>query len=291
MDAPPTLAAPAPTDPPAISAPADAAPPPLPSGVIAPTPAENPQETPQAPEGESAPLPQLPPPAPAPAAPAAAPPTKSTLEDTWPSKPAMARRLEPANEDDSPFQPRARAASGVEFGVGGFLHSGIAESGVAGFSPFVTDPIGDNVFLRMALEVGKAPSSGLQMLWLAGRLDACWATSGNYSSGGGMRLDLCGGADAGATLVSAGTGGDPPATEQTLLYVDVGPTVDLRAEIGEAAAVTLRFGLGLNIARDSFVDGSGDSTQPPIVALHFELDLSWLLPRSGGHDSGLAALR
>src|SRR6185437_3913370 len=117
--------------------------------------------------------------------------------------------------------------------------------------------------------------------WIAGRLDACFQTTGNYARGNGMRLDLCAGIDGGATFVGSGTGGAPPTAGQTLPSIAVGPSVALHGELGRDAALTVRFGAGLNIARDSFEDGTGDGSEPPLATLQLEVDFSWSLPSGG----------
>ncbi len=175
-------------------------------------------------------------------------------------------------------EPEPPGAHSVDLGVGSFLRSGVGPSGVFGVSPFVTDRIGEDVFLRLAASLGTSPASGLHMTWVTGRLDTCGTISGNYAAGSGLQLDVCGGADVGATFVRSGSGGNPPLLAQTLPYIDFGPSVDLRAELGAKVALTLRVGLGLNVARDAFIDTTGSSIQPPLAAIHLELDLSWVLP-------------
>jgi hypothetical protein len=175
-------------------------------------------------------------------------------------------------EPDEP--PRAHA---VDLGFATFLKSGIADSGVTGISPFVTDELGRDVLVRIAVSVGQAPASGLHLTWLAGRLDTCWANSGNYAVGSGLRFDLCGGADIGSTFIPSTTASAP----QTLPFIDIGPSFDLRAELGPNAAFLLRTGAGVNVARDSFVDSTGASFQPPLFTLDVEVALSWTLSSSG----------
>ena len=162
----------------------------------------------------------------------------------------------------------------VDLGVATFLKSGIADAGVTGVAPFVAVGLGPDVFLRVAGAVGQQPASDRHLTWLTGRLAACAATAGNYAVGSGLRLDLCGGASVGATIVASTSAG--PA--QTLPYADVGPSVDLRAELGPSAALLLGVGAGVEVARGSFVDAAGASVEPPLLTLDVEVALSWTLP-------------
>jgi hypothetical protein len=179
--------------------------------------------------------------------------------------------------DATPEEPKG--AHAIEFGFGGFLRSGIAESGVVGVTAFLEEGLGKSVFLRLAALAGQAPANGLRMTWAAGSVATCMGSDGNYARGSGLRLDLCGGLDAGATFVASGTGGSPPNVGQSLPYIAFGPSVGLRAELGTGAALTFRFGLGLNVARDQFTDSTGTLVEPPLASLHLELDISFDLPR------------
>jgi hypothetical protein len=167
--------------------------------------------------------------------------------------------------------PRAHA---VDLGVATFFRSGVASSGVVGLSPFVTDELGRDVFVRIAGFVGQAPANGAQLTWVAGRLDTCAEVFGNYAAGSGLRLDLCGGADVGASLIAASS----ESAAQSLPYIDIGPSVDLRAEVGPSAAILLRGSAGLSIARDLFVDPTGATYQPPLATFDLEVAFSWTLP-------------
>jgi hypothetical protein len=98
----------------------------------------------------------------------------------------------------------------VELGVGTFLLAGVGSSGVVGLSPFVTDSLSEAVFLRISVAVGESPQSVMRMTWAAGRLDTCLAVPGHYAERNGLRLDLCGGLDAGFTYISSATLPDAP---------------------------------------------------------------------------------
>jgi hypothetical protein len=199
----------------------------------------------------------------------AAPPT-ATITPRYAEERPATPSIEPAPS------PEAHA---VELGMGTFLRSGVASGGVVGLSPLVTDELGREVFVRIAASVGQPAQGGLHLTWVAGRLDTCSEMLGNYAAGSGLRLDLCGGADVGATFIGA----TKANVAQSLPFVDIGPSVDLRAETGPHAALLLRAALGLSVARDTFVDETGAAYQPPLVDLDLEIALSWSLP---GEPSG-----
>ncbi len=194
--------------------------------------------------------------------------------------PAIVERQEQERSTATPVDsepgPRAHA---VDLGVATFFRSGVASSGVVGLSPFVTDELGRDVFVRIAAFVGQAPANGVQLTWVAGRLDTCSEMFGNYAEGSGLRLDLCGGADVGASLIAASS----ESAAQSLPYIDIGPSVDLRAEVGPSAAVLLRGSAGLSIARDLIVDPTGATYQPPLVTFDLEVAFSWTF--ASGHPT------
>jgi hypothetical protein len=178
----------------------------------------------------------------------------------------------PADEAPSTSSAHAgRTGRPLELGATTFLLSGIGTSGVLGISAFFEDPLSTDVVLRVGLAAGKSFDGDLPTTWLGGRLDTCWAATGNYATGQGLTFGLCGGADVGATLFG-GAGGRPG---QTLPFIAVGPSAELGAELGARATLLLRAGVGLSIARDSFVDGSGERIDPSLGVERAEVGLSW----------------
>jgi hypothetical protein len=161
----------------------------------------------------------------------------------------------------------------ADLGATTFLLSGIGTSGVQGLGVFFDDPLSTDVVVRVGLGAGKSLEGDLPTTWLGGRLDTCWIAAGNYAAGQGLVFGLCGGADVGATLF----GGAEGRASQTLPFIAVGPTVELGAELGARATLLLRAGVGLSIARDSFVDGSGERTDPSLGIERAEVGLSWKL--------------
>jgi len=153
----------------------------------------------------------------------------------------------------------------------------VGSSGVLGLSPFVTEGLSEAVFLRFSLGIGQSPQTLMRMTWAAGRIDTCLSVPGNYAERNGLRLDLCGGIDAGFTYIASGTLPEAPQDGQTLPYVDLGPSVDLRGDIGARAAVTLRGVLGINVARGQFLDATNTRVDSPIGSARVELNFSWRL--------------
>ena len=159
----------------------------------------------------------------------------------------------------------------LEMGATSFLLAGVGTAGVLGVSAFVGDPLSTDVVLRLALAGGKAFEGTLPTAWAGGRLDTCYLVTGNYAAGQGLSFGLCGGADIGVTLL----GSDNGRPGQTLPFVAVGPTLEIGAELGSAATLLLRAGVGLSLARDTFVDGSGDRIDPSPGTERAEVGLSW----------------
>jgi len=174
-------------------------------------------------------------------------------------------------------EPPPPGAHTVEVGAGTFLLAGVGASGVVGVSPFFTDGLSESVFLRVSVAAGESPQGDQHITWGAGRIDTCLEVPGNYADRNGLRLDVCGGLDGGVTYIASGSGPVAPHDGQTLPYLDVGPSVDLRGDLGELAAISLRGVLGLNVARSSFVDISGVRVDSPVGSARIELDLSFRL--------------
>jgi hypothetical protein len=98
---------------------------------------------------------------------------------------------------------------------------------------------------------------------------------GSYRVYQGLQLDLCGGTDVGATyFVSGDQAGEPPEG-RTLPYVDLGPSLALRGELGDKSAVWLRSSAGINVVRAGFDDSLGVRQTPPLASFRLELGFSW----------------
>ena len=163
----------------------------------------------------------------------------------------------------------------VEVGVGSFLLSGPGPSGILGGAVFLFDEVADNFYLRPSLAAGEAPGAFARSTWATGRLDACTRVPGNYRVYQGLQLDLCGGADVGATYFASGTQPGEPAQGKALPYLDLGPSIALRGELGDKSAVWLRAGGGINLARPGFDDSQGTRQTAPPASFRLELGFSW----------------
>jgi hypothetical protein len=147
----------------------------------------------------------------------------------------------PSREPDW-FLRNDDGARTLEVGVSGFLMSGVHGGPMAGPSPYLVAETAHGIFLRPALAFGRTigtPAPGESRgTWLDSRLDACLRVPGLYSTGGGLQLDLCAGGDLGVTVAS-GSG--------TFPYAALGPSLDIRGELGKNMAVTLRGVFGINL--------------------------------------------
>jgi hypothetical protein len=162
----------------------------------------------------------------------------------------------------------------LEVGAGAFLLAGGVAGGYAGISPFVVGELKGGVFLRPSLAFGESVDRAVRATLALARIDTCGRMRGLYARGSGIQLDVCGGLDAGLSRVTAGDFAGAPSEALTLPFIAIGPSVDLRAEMGRLA-VTLRAGAGVNVARESFVDSTGMRVEAPLVPLRFDLALSW----------------
>jgi hypothetical protein len=200
-------------------------------------------------------------------------------EITWPA-PAVLEKPSPEHDwylhnDDERT---------LELGVGAFLMAGTGANTVAGASPYLVVEAGHGVFLRPSLAIGQsvaplASPTELRATWGAARFDACLRLPGLYTRHHGIQLDTCGGADLGFTHFGAappGTAGTPVSVV-TALFASIGPSLELRGELGGSMAVALRGVAGLNVVRAGFEDGTGAQVEAPLWSGRIELALSWRL--------------
>jgi hypothetical protein len=162
----------------------------------------------------------------------------------------------------------------LEFGMSGFLMTGTGGGAMVGPSPFLYIEAGHGIFLRPSLAFGQTLTSwpgnngNISGTWLGTRFDTCARLPGLYPTRSGMQVDLCGGADFALTLLDAG---------QTLGFIAVGPSLDLRGELGNNLAVALRGVVGVNLLQPGFVDQNGTPETVPGWSGRGELALSWSL--------------
>jgi hypothetical protein len=167
------------------------------------------------------------------------------------------------------------------------LFSGGGAGSYAGASPFLVAELGQSVLLRPSFAFGQSVASGLRSSWGAARFDTCLRIPGLYTPGSGIQLDLCGGLDVGVSYVASGTQQGEPSTGQTLPYVSLGPSVDLRAEVG-SRAVTLRVAIGADVAREGYTDVMGTPMDANPWPVRLELGFSWDLHAQPPQEPGTA---
>jgi hypothetical protein len=221
-------------------------------------------------------------------APAEAPPTEppsdfgvadSHAEITWPA-PAVLEKPSPEHDwylhhDDERT---------VELGVGAFLMMGTGADPLAGASPYVVVEAGNGIFLRPSLAAAESVTSlrfagDVRATWGTARFDTCLRLPGLYTRHHGIQLDTCGGADLGFThfgTPSVGVAGSPTSA-MTIPFASVGPSIELRGELGGALSIALRGLAGLNLTRTRFYDVTGEPTTTPALSGRIEVALSWRL--------------
>jgi hypothetical protein len=214
--------------------------------------------------------PASPPVAAAPAAKAAPAPTSlvATVADSqstdslWPP-PAPVEKPPPEGE----WYLHHDDARTLEIGVAGFLMSGAGAGAMAGASPYIIVEAGRGVFLRPSLAVGQSLTAlnsppVLNALWVTGRFDTCLRLPGLYTQNRGIQLDLCGGADFG--FLSDST------DDITLPFVSVGPSLDLRGELGSSLSASIRTVAGVNVTSETI-----GPVYQPLWSGRLELAFSW----------------
>jgi hypothetical protein len=163
----------------------------------------------------------------------------------------------------------------LEAGIGSFLMAGGATGGYVGATPFLVDELGPLASVRPSLLLGQSVPGGPRSMLLAARFDTCLRVPDNYAHGAGVQLDLCAGLDAGVSYVAATT--LPTAVPgQTLPYVDLGPSIGVRAEVGRLA-VLLRGVGGIDLARESYRDATGTTVDAMAGMLRLELGFTWMV--------------
>jgi hypothetical protein len=170
----------------------------------------------------------------------------------------------------------------LEVGLGAFLMTGAGAIPMGGLTPFVLVEAGSGVYLRPSLVVGQSLSpltagADARATVAATRFDACLRMPGFYSQHRGMQLDTCFGADLGFTVIGGAPAGSPgvPLNGLTLPYSSIGPSLELRGELGSALAVTLRGLAGLDVLQEGFTDATGARVDAMAWTGRGELAMSW----------------
>jgi hypothetical protein len=133
---------------------------------------------------------------------------------------------------------------------------------------------GRGAFVRPSLLVGESTGTTARSTLGAARVDACARLDGNYRRGNGIALDLCGGLEGGWAVVQAGDQAGQPSRATGLPLFDLGPSLDLRAEL-DRLAITTRLVAGFDPTGASYVDATGARFQAPAWPFRFELAISW----------------
>ncbi len=183
-------------------------------------------------------------------------------ESLWPA-PAPTVKAPP----ESDWYLHHDDARTFEVGVAAFLMAGAGAGAMAGASPYLIIEAGQGVFLRPSLAIGQtlAPLNQppiVSALWMEGRFDTCLRIPGLYTQDRGMQLDMCGGTDFGFLSVAS--------ADVTVPYVSLGPSLDLRGELGSVLSASIRGGAGLNVT-----SGTTGPVFQPLWSGRLELALSW----------------
>jgi len=212
------------------------------------------------------------------------PPPELGLADThgemaWPA-PAVLEKPSPEHD----WYLHHEEDRTLELGVGAFLMMGSGTNTLAGASPYVVVEAGHGVFLRPSLAVGQsltplASASEVRGTWGAARFDSCLRLPGLYTRHRGIQLDTCAGADLGFTYFGGAPTGSvgTPVNVMTVPFASVGPSFELRGELGGTFSVALRGLAGVNLTRETFPDGTGTLVETPLWSGRIELALSWRL--------------
>jgi hypothetical protein len=181
-------------------------------------------------------------------------------------------------------EPHREEPSMIEIGLGTLLMGGTGAHATLGLTPYAVVETTGGLLLRPALVVGESAmpldrSDRANATWVATRVDVCSRLPGAYARGRGIQLDLCGGAEAGLAHFAAAPGGDTgsgaPATGTTLPEMSLGPSVDLRGELGKELSISLRGVTGINVVRGGFADTHMSWIEVPWLSERFEVALSW----------------
>jgi hypothetical protein len=203
-----------------------------------------------------------PPASPTPASPVAASADSQSTDVLWPA-PAPVEKPPPEDE----WYLHHEDTRTLEVGLAGFLMSGAGAGAMAGASPYAIIETGRGVFLRPALFVGQALTAVnsppvTNALWMAMRIDTCLRLPGLYTKDRGIQLDLCGGTDFGFLADST--------DNVTLPFVSVGPSLDLRGELGSSLSASIRGVTGVNVTSETV-----GPVYQPLWSGRLELAFSW----------------
>jgi hypothetical protein len=176
--------------------------------------------------------------------------------------------------------PREEARA-LEIGLGTLLMTGTGANAMLGITPSLVIETTAAFVVRPALVVGESltPLGGSNATWAAARVDGCLRMPGLYARDRGLQLDLCGGAEAGFTHFagppSGSTGSGAAENPTTLPQLAIGPSIDLRGELGDRLSLLLRGVAEINAIRSGFEEPDSSRVSVPWFAARIEVALSW----------------
>jgi hypothetical protein len=169
----------------------------------------------------------------------------------------------------------------LEVGLAGFVMAGTGTGMVGGGSLFAVSEVGAGWFLRPGLGLGRTfteilPTVNAEAAVGDARFDACKRIPGNYLDRRGIQIDLCGGADVGFihVLSAPATATSPAMPSGTFPLFALGPSLDLRGELGSELSALVRVVGEWNVLRET---SSEPSVTPALLIGRAEVGLSWRL--------------
>jgi len=197
--------------------------------------------------------------------------------ELWPA-PAQPEKPSP---EAALFLAHSAEQRQLEVGLASYVMTGTGTGMIAGGSLFAVSEAGNGWFLRPALALGwtfaeVVPATHAYATLGAGRFDGCKRIPGNYLERSGIQLDLCGGADVGFLHVDAqsASGGARPEAATTMGLFALGPSIDLRGELGSELSVLVRGVAEWNVLRSPAANAT---VNPALLIGRTEVGLTWRL--------------
>ena len=185
------------------------------------------------------------------------PPPPLPSPDLFPRPPPQ--EPEKPSPEASLFLAHSEDERQLEVGMASYLMAGTGTGMLIGGTLFSVSEVGNGWFLRPALSLGRTfveivPTTHAFATLGAARFDACKRLPGNYLDKRGIQLDLCGGADVGFLHIDEQDKSMTVPTSEpgvTLPLFAIGPSVDLRGELGNELSVLVRGVVEWNVVRGS----------------------------------------
>jgi hypothetical protein len=190
---------------------------------------------------------------------------------------------EPVPPEASTFLRHGASQRTVELGLETFVMGGTASGVVVGPTAYGVFETSHGIFLRPTLLAGHSIGQLTAVApgtFVGSRFDACFRLPGMYLDERGIQLDLCGGGELGFLRVDSGVvphgapGTDPTPTQA---FLAVGPSLDLRGELGSSLSAVLRGVADANLLGDSVALANGGTATSSLLVWRAEVGLSWRL--------------